>query len=75
LVAMSETFKDRWRKMADTMKDFCDYFAEKLSWPNKADLEFKKIPKLIEVLGFFVRINELLKLTVILKTSWFNLSI
>jgi hypothetical protein len=23
--------------MADTMKDFCDYFAEKLSWQNKAD--------------------------------------
>lgn len=32
LVAMSETFKRATddQKMADTMKDFCDYFAEKL---------------------------------------------
>lgn len=32
LVAMSETFKRATddEKMADTMKDFCDYFAEKL---------------------------------------------
>lgn len=32
LVAMSETFKRATDddKMADTMKDFCDYFAEKL---------------------------------------------
>ena len=32
LVAMSETFKRATNdeKMADTMKDFCDYFAEKL---------------------------------------------
>ena len=31
-VAMSETFKRATddEKMADTMKDFCDYFAEKL---------------------------------------------
>jgi gliding motility-associated protein GldC len=33
LVAMSETFKRATddEKMADTMKDFCDYFAEKLN--------------------------------------------
>ena len=33
LVAMSETFKRATddEKMADTMKDFCDYFAEKLA--------------------------------------------
>ena len=32
LVAMSDTFKRATddEKMADTMKDFCDYFAEKL---------------------------------------------
>jgi len=32
LVAMSETFQRATNdeKMADTMKDFCDYFAEKL---------------------------------------------
>jgi hypothetical protein len=32
LVAMSDTFKRATNdeKMADTMKDFCDYFAEKL---------------------------------------------
>lgn len=32
LVAMSETFKRATddEKMSDTMKDFCDYFAEKL---------------------------------------------
>ena len=32
LVAMSETFKRATNdeKMSDTMKDFCDYFAEKL---------------------------------------------
>jgi gliding motility-associated protein GldC len=32
LVAMSETFKRATddEKMAETMKDFCDYFAEKL---------------------------------------------
>lgn len=32
LVAMSETFKRATddEKMADTIKDFCDYFAEKL---------------------------------------------
>lgn len=32
LVAMSETFKRATNdeKMADSMKDFCDYFAEKL---------------------------------------------
>ena len=32
LVAMSETFKRSTNdeKMSDTMKDFCDYFAEKL---------------------------------------------
>jgi gliding motility-associated protein GldC len=32
LVAMSDTFKRATddAKMADTMKDFCDYFAEKL---------------------------------------------
>ena len=32
LVAMSDTFKRATddQKMADTMKDFCDYFAEKL---------------------------------------------
>ena len=32
LVAMSETFRRATNdeKMADTMKDFCDYFAEKL---------------------------------------------
>jgi gliding motility-associated protein GldC len=32
LVAMSETFQRATgdEKMADTMKDFCDYFAEKL---------------------------------------------
>ena len=32
LVAMSETFfrATQDQKMADTMKDFCDYFAEKL---------------------------------------------
>ncbi|KLT68637.1 MULTISPECIES: gliding motility protein GldC [Flavobacterium] len=33
LVAMSDTFKRATddEKMADTMKDFCDYFAEKLN--------------------------------------------
>ena len=32
LVAMSDTFRraNEKKKMADTMKDFCDYFAEKL---------------------------------------------
>jgi len=32
LVAMSDTFKRATddKKMSDTMKDFCDYFAEKL---------------------------------------------
>ena len=32
LVAMSETFQRATQdeKMADTMKDFCDYFAEKM---------------------------------------------
>ena len=32
LVSMSDTFKraKNKKKMADTMKDFCDYFAEKL---------------------------------------------
>jgi hypothetical protein len=29
--------------MADTMKDFCDYFAEKLELTNKSGLQLKKI--------------------------------
>jgi gliding motility-associated protein GldC len=37
LVAMSETYKRATEdeKMADTMKDFCDYFAEKLELGKK----------------------------------------
>jgi gliding motility-associated protein GldC len=36
LVAMADTFKRATNdeKMADTMKDFCDYFAEKLELVN-----------------------------------------
>jgi hypothetical protein len=49
--------------MADTMKDFCDYFAEKLELTNKSGLQNQKNP--IEVLGFFSK--KTLKLTVFLK--------
>ena len=37
LVAMSETFQRATQdeKMADTMKDFCDYFAEKMELKNR----------------------------------------
>jgi gliding motility-associated protein GldC len=37
LVAMSDTFRRATgdEKMADTMKDFCDYFAEKLDLTKK----------------------------------------
>jgi hypothetical protein len=38
---------DRWRKMADTMKDFCDYFAEKLSWQNRVAFKRAIISKLL----------------------------
>ena len=49
LVAMSETFKRATddEKMADTMKDFCDYFAEKLDLTKQSKFNSKnKIPKL-----------------------------
>ena len=49
LVAMSETFKRATddEKMADTMKDFCDYFAEKLDLKKQSNFNSKnKIPKL-----------------------------
>lgn len=44
LVAMSDTFKRATddEKMSDTMKDFCDYFAEKLELTKQLIFKYKK---------------------------------
>ena len=46
LVAMSDTFKRATddEKMSDTMKDFCDYFAEKLELTKQGRFQFFQIP-------------------------------
>jgi uncharacterized protein involved in cysteine biosynthesis len=71
--AMSDTFHRATgdEKMADTMKDFCEYFAEKLELKKINFFLTKNIQSLILSLGCFY---EVLNVVCFLLTTAFKIS-